>query len=263
MLPLDPELSYLLTSQNMHRGEFMHSENMTPYCNKKSMIFVIRLMFNFWKLLFQIVVRHIDKDDSERPLKLWLSIHLFLDMLYMILLVINVPHLIGNSRVLTEFSQNSFHKFALKVQASLYIFWVLVGFALYWRCENCYEENFVQTFTVLLLEILGFFNLILPMLAIFGICVLLPTTLLLMEIAEDKSWIENKDRKSFNLETVSFIKNGNTGDHSCSICAIDYEENDKIIILPCNIRHFFHEKCINKWLSITPKCPVCRARVLS
>lgn len=44
----------------------------------------------------------------------------------------------------------------------------------------------------------------------------------------------------------------------CSICLGDLK--NKIITLPlCG--HSFHKPCINKWLNVTPMCPLCKSFV--
>ncbi|GAB4857961.1 hypothetical protein Ancab_015866 [Ancistrocladus abbreviatus] len=46
----------------------------------------------------------------------------------------------------------------------------------------------------------------------------------------------------------------------CYICLVEYEEGDKLRILPCH--HEFHRTCIDKWLKeIHRVCPLCRRDV--
>ena len=47
----------------------------------------------------------------------------------------------------------------------------------------------------------------------------------------------------------------------CIICLDEYKNNDKVIYLPCI--HFFHKKCINRWLKNKPKCPICQYEIKS
>jgi hypothetical protein len=47
---------------------------------------------------------------------------------------------------------------------------------------------------------------------------------------------------------------------TCSICLIDYEENDELRILDCS--HDFHKWCIDDWLQMKADCPLCRATVI-
>ena len=57
------------------------------------------------------------------------------------------------------------------------------------------------------------------------------------------------------LETYSFNFN-----EKCSICHEDIK-NDIVRKLNCN--HFFHYKCIDKWLEGKHQCPLCRTSILS
>ena len=79
---------------------------------------------------------------------------------------------------------------------------------------------------------------------------------------------------SFSLETHSNINNSaidNEGflsieiqtypstmisDSSCSICIVDYSNDDEILKLECD--HSFHNNCIREWLSLNDTCPMCR-----
>ena len=45
----------------------------------------------------------------------------------------------------------------------------------------------------------------------------------------------------------------------CVICQENYAINDKICYLPCI--HSFHSLCINKYLKIARKCPICKCDV--
>lgn len=47
------------------------------------------------------------------------------------------------------------------------------------------------------------------------------------------------------------------GGSACTICIRDYEIGDTLSVLPCN--HRFCPECIERWLQLSPLCPVCRA----
>ena len=47
----------------------------------------------------------------------------------------------------------------------------------------------------------------------------------------------------------------------CAICIYPFEATQIIKILPCNKKHVFHKKCIDKWLGHNKACPTCRKEV--
>lgn len=48
---------------------------------------------------------------------------------------------------------------------------------------------------------------------------------------------------------------------ACSVCCIEYLDDDEVCVLPCNYLHFFHKKCIFTWLKKNNECPFCRKNV--
>uniref|UniRef100_A0A0C9SAY7 TSA: Wollemia nobilis Ref_Wollemi_Transcript_1475_1849 transcribed RNA sequence n=1 Tax=Wollemia nobilis TaxID=56998 RepID=A0A0C9SAY7_9CONI len=55
-------------------------------------------------------------------------------------------------------------------------------------------------------------------------------------------------------------ENGNEEAPQCYICLAEYEEGDKIRVLPCH--HEYHMACVDKWLKeIHRVCPLCRGNV--
>ena len=72
---------------------------------------------------------------------------------------------------------------------------------------------------------------------------------------ETKTTLEEINSFS-SLETYNFDFN-----ERCAICHDDIKKNDIIRILNCN--HFFHYKCVDKWLENKHQCPLCRTSILS
>ena len=48
----------------------------------------------------------------------------------------------------------------------------------------------------------------------------------------------------------------------CSICCLNYIENDKLIIVPCEGKHRYHMNCIKEWLQRSNECPLCKCDVV-
>ncbi|XP_054807406.1 uncharacterized protein LOC129309740 isoform X1 [Prosopis cineraria] len=67
---------------------------------------------------------------------------------------------------------------------------------------------------------------------------------------------------SFPLRCHKMVDTADGGSNTeqCYICLVEYEEGDKIRVLPCN--HEFHMACVDKWLKeIHGICPLCRGNV--
>ncbi|KAI9117532.1 hypothetical protein K1719_011698 [Acacia pycnantha] len=67
---------------------------------------------------------------------------------------------------------------------------------------------------------------------------------------------------SFPLKCHKKIDTADNGNDAgqCYICLAEYEEGDKIRVLPCN--HEYHMSCVDKWLKeIHGVCPLCRGNV--
>ncbi|XP_042488825.1 E3 ubiquitin-protein ligase RLIM-like [Macadamia integrifolia] len=65
---------------------------------------------------------------------------------------------------------------------------------------------------------------------------------------------------SFPLKSHKSTADGGNDAEQCHICLAEYEEGDKIRVLPC--RHEYHMACVDKWLKeIHGICPLCRGDV--
>jgi len=59
------------------------------------------------------------------------------------------------------------------------------------------------------------------------------------------------------LPAVVFKKD--EGEKTCTICLMDFEEGEKLSVVPCF--HRFHDVCIKTWLKTNGVCPICRQKV--
>ena len=68
--------------------------------------------------------------------------------------------------------------------------------------------------------------------------------------------IDEKTNKSVKIK-----KNDKILKEQCFICMDEYKVNQLKRLLPkCN--HYFHKKCIDKWLKKKASCPICRDELL-
>ena len=57
------------------------------------------------------------------------------------------------------------------------------------------------------------------------------------------------------------IKYEKRNEKNCSICLIDFKEDDTLIRFSCK-EHIFHKNCILTWLEKSDKCPLCKKSLI-
>jgi len=73
--------------------------------------------------------------------------------------------------------------------------------------------------------------------------------------------------KGLNEKSISAIpitvyhkaKGLDADEEQCTVCRCEFEKEHSVKELPC--RHVFHPACIDQWLSISKKCPICSEEV--
>ena len=59
------------------------------------------------------------------------------------------------------------------------------------------------------------------------------------------------------LEIIKYKELDNSLENKCSVCLVEFQDDDNVMILPC--KHYYHTNCIKEWLKeYDYKCPVCR-----
>lgn len=61
------------------------------------------------------------------------------------------------------------------------------------------------------------------------------------------------------FKNFSELKKTNGAEQHCSVCMDVYEDNQDIILLPCN--HYFHADCSEGWLKENNSCPLCKTKI--
>ncbi|NXD14560.1 RNF13 ligase, partial [Nothocercus nigrocapillus] len=121
---------------------------------------------------------------------------------------------------------------------------------------------------------------LIPFLIIVGICLILIVIFMITKFVQDRHRARrNRLRKDqlkkipvhkfkkgksavnfFDAKLILFCTAGDEYD-VCAICLDEYEDGDKLRILPCS--HAYHCKCVDPWLTKTKKtCPVCKQKVV-
>lgn len=109
-----------------------------------------------------------------------------------------------------------------------------------------------------------FFSYYMSVFTVFFIIVVL----FAMSEIRNSPWATNyrnesiRGREFESLAKIQFSADPSQSHHQtmCSICLVDFEEQEEIVELPiCN--HHFHKPCLKQWLEMHPQCPYCRSDI--
>ncbi|NWW92232.1 RNF13 ligase, partial [Rhynochetos jubatus] len=104
---------------------------------------------------------------------------------------------------------------------------------------------------------------LIPFLIIVGICLILIVIFMITKFVQDRHRARRNRLRKDQLKKIPVhkFKKGKYEYDVCAICLDEYEDGDKLRILPCS--HAYHCKCVDPWLTKTKKtCPVCKQKVV-
>ncbi|CDW84121.1 e3 ubiquitin-protein ligase sis3-like [Stylonychia lemnae] len=71
----------------------------------------------------------------------------------------------------------------------------------------------------------------------------------------------NEDKEDIDSESEKSLIKINSDDDVCPICCDQFQDESEVVLMPCNIKHIYHPKCIEEWLTKHINCPLCKAAV--
>ncbi|XP_045199698.2 E3 ubiquitin-protein ligase RNF13-like isoform X3 [Mercenaria mercenaria] len=97
---------------------------------------------------------------------------------------------------------------------------------------------------------------------VVGLCLTIMIVFLVVKWCRDFRRKRRSRLSSKHLKKIP-VKKFKKGDEYdvCAICLDDYEEGEKLRLLPCS--HVYHTKCIDPWLTKNKRsCPICKRKVI-
>lgn len=132
--------------------------------------------------------------------------------------------------------------------------------------EESLRYNSMLTYYLTILVLLGYFIFAKIIFYILFFITFSPCLLYVLIKDLHKEYVLAQKAKKIreSLEPISYEKyireHGNEND-MCVICIEYFKNEDKIVMLPCSIKHIFHQECIYAWIKKKPICPTCKTEI--
>jgi len=133
--------------------------------------------------------------------------------------------------------------------------WFIVGQSWIYGVQNC-KKSALYIYCLIVISVI-YFGLLLPIIIVISICLCTPCILVVFQYLGADSSQAASQAEIRRLPTRTLCADDIGEDtNPCSICQEDFAADEEVRDLPC--QHYFHSHCIDQWLVIQKKCPLCR-----
>eukprot|EP00347_Sterkiella_histriomuscorum_P003510 403364024 len=142
--------------------------------------------------------------------------------------------------------------------------WLIYGNILFFsKNNNCYQlqDSRMLYDMMLILLIFGYFQML-----VYAVIILMLPCIIYQLRNQHRGRNDLSDQAIpnviQNLTRLKFKTDQFTNENVCSICFVDYNNDDDVTPLSCNPGHYFHTACIEDWIKIGKNsCPLCRSPI--
>ncbi|OMJ85304.1 hypothetical protein SteCoe_13398 [Stentor coeruleus] len=221
------------------------SDNSRPYL-------AIKLLISIIKIISSLLILTLSSKNTSKPLDTFIIILLSAEILYAILTIINI--------IIPQTDQVSQLKKTISILDFLtllvYLISQILGNIWFYSCDSCFDDAKELTLLSFIFIVLGYIYMFIPCLICCCICLCLP--ILIIAIIYANPGQQAASEVQINRLKNCFYKDMETTCKECVICFSEFEENDQVITLDCDVRHVYHSPCLKRWLRINNTCPICR-----
>lgn len=130
--------------------------------------------------------------------------------------------------------------------------WFIVGQSWIYGVKDC-KRSALYIYCLIVISVI-YFGLLLPIIIVISICLCTPCILVVFQYlgADAGQGAQQAEIRRLPTRILEEVEE----EDQCAICQENFAVGEEVRCLPCE--HNFHSGCIDQWLILQKKCPLCR-----